>query len=190
MAVVESFVGTDTADITSKTPTDGGSNAININGAIGISSNQGYDPSGGPDARVVWNRGVAGDLTLGVTVRVIGTIWGLVARVVDVNTEVSMLLVGSTDLVLQRRTGGSNTTIDQASGLSVAVNDVLTLEIVGNVYTMKQNGIARGTPTLETQGASATQHGIRNNGDTVARWNDFTFTQSIPSSASIAWIRA
>lgn len=154
------------------TPSDGGSAWVATSGGWGISSNQAYQYSS-TNHHVAYLEASVADVDVEVTITTRGTDSGLSARVVDDNNHLLVATSGS-GVYLYKKVSGSFTLLG-SYGTAISDGDTIKLRCSGNDLTVYVNGVSRITAT-ESDHNTATKHGLRNNDNTAARWDNFSIT--------------
>jgi hypothetical protein len=153
------------------TPSDGGSAWSALSGTWGISSNKGYHVDGTGQSAAVLDAG-AGDCTVQVTIS--GSVGddGFIFRATD-NSNYFVYTYGGG--ALYRQQAGSFTLIAVSSAPFSGVVNPTTLKAVlaGSAINIFQDG-ALVLTVSDSFNATATKHGLRSNGSSGVRFDDFS----------------
>ncbi len=154
------------------TPSDGGSAWSQLSGTWGISSNQGYNSSGGSQEICVLESSQSNVSVEAVCSPNAGSM-GLVIRCTD-NTNYFVLIVTGSGIELWMNDDGF-TQLDAFVG-TVNNGDTIRVDATsGNVITGYQNDVQRVTAT-NSFNSTATLHGMRCHSTTAPRFDDFSIT--------------
>lgn len=138
---------------------------------FGISSNQAYQSGGGAQALAVVETGES-DGTVQVTVAVTGDA-GFCFR--STNEGSNWMWNGQT---LFSEEGAGNFNSHGAAASADTAGDVIAAVLAGDQITIKRNGTTILGPITSSYNQTVTKHGIRINGDTAVRFDNFSFTGS------------
>lgn len=161
-------------------PSDGGAAWSQTSGTWGISTNRGYE-SGGGGQRVCVLEASSAVVDVQVTMAVKGSDAGIVWRLADdSNYMLGTFEAVAGNMKMFKKVAGSFTQLgSSATGLTLANNDVVKGSVTsGNAHTLYLNGVAKVGPQTDAAGSANTKHGIRANGDTAARFDDFSITDN------------
>lgn len=155
------------------TPSDGGSNWVAVAGTWGISSNQAYESAGGSQ-EVVYLESDLSDVDVQVTLTDIASKRaGVVVRRNTSNQYLLVLCYGDASLIrLWRQPAGD---LIQGVSQTVSNGDVFKVTASGSSVKVYQNGNLR-IDVTETHAQTGTRHGLRSEGYSGARWDDFSVT--------------
>lgn len=142
-----------------------------LSGTWGISTNAAYNPSATADGAAVIDAS-ATDVTVTLSLAAGGTA-GICFRATDASNYYRACRFG-TDLQLQKRVAGVNTSLVADFPYTPVANDVLVVIASGSSLTVKVNGVTRLTATDSTY-LTQTKHGICcSTGDAALRWDNFS----------------
>ncbi len=161
------------------TPSDGGSAWVAQSGTWGISSNQGYDVTGGSQETAVLEAS-ASDVDVQVTLVLAGNSEGLIARSAGDNDYLLFVFqTSSNELYLYKRVGGSFTDLNGgAVSSTITSTDVFKLSVSGSTVNCYQNGVLKIGPITTTAGQTNTKHGLRAHSSSGARFDTFSITDT------------
>lgn len=157
------------------TPSDGGSAWVQLSGSWGISTNRGYNSTGGSHQSCVLEAS-SSVVTVEVTFETIATETALILRAVDDSNYV-VAIADTVSYNLYKRVAGGFTLIG-SNATTFASGDVFKISVdSANQYIASKNGTPFSTLS-DAVHATATQHGLRVSGGTTARFENFSITDN------------
>lgn len=158
-------------------PSDGGTNWVAPAGTTwGINTNAGFLAVSASQAVIALESSLA-NVDVQVTMKVVGTDGGLVARLADDNNYLVLKIAGSA-LTLFKKVASVFTQIGDAGAITISNGDVIKLTCdSASLLTVFQNGVSKFSVT-DAAGSTNTQHGIRDNSDTNNRFTVFSITDN------------
>lgn len=157
------------------TPSDGGTDWVAVSGTWGIDTNRGYNVSGG-GSEIAYLESSAANVETQVTAVVLGSEASIVHRLADVNNYI-MLIYGDSvggQFLIYKNVGGVLTELATAAA-TFAANDVIKFRSNGNTHTGYLNDVQKITVD-DAAGSTNTKHGLRVNGTSAPRFEDFSIT--------------
>lgn len=167
------------------TPSDGGSDWVELASNFGIFGNQAYGAGGGsPTVSYLECGAGSGDGTIQVTHASVGGNAGVAFRISDADNLFAVWVIGG-QFSLYRRQSGSNNLLGQASGTATS-GDVVSAVLSDDSITIKVNGTTKITVTDAFQ-KTATKHGLATaSADTSSLLDDWSFTGGTPAQLAQA----
>lgn len=154
------------------TPSDGGSAWSVLSGTWGISTNRGYNVSGGGQEVAVLESSAA-DVDVQITLQTFSSNVGLILRATDDSNYILLSIDGTAELY--KRVGGSFTLL-QGTSVTPLTGETWKLTASGNTVKFYKNGVQQGTDQDVSGIGSDTKHGIRAHNDSTSRLDDFSIT--------------
>lgn len=158
----------------------GGSWTAHGTSVWGISSNRAYGVSGGQGVATL--EASTGEVQADAVIPVVGTDYGMVIRLND-NDNYWLLALFATLWVIYRKESGGFNNVGQAN-VTLANGDTVRFEGSGTAIKAYQNGVQKISVTSSFNQAM-TKHGLRSNGDSTARWDDFVITDLVAPTGRV-----
>jgi hypothetical protein len=143
-----------------------------IVGTWGIIGNQAYCVSSSTDACAVVESGKADATIQAKFATITSTNMRLAFRVVDSNNLI-LVNTDATVYTLYKRVAGAYTSLGTSSGVTPTNGDIIKVVTSGSSITVYVNSVQVITATC-TDHQTATKHGLGNNIETTARYDDFS----------------
>jgi len=159
------------------TPSDGGSAWSQTSGTWSSDGTQAKEGGGGAQRVCVLDAASAvGDTQVTVPNR--GLDNGICWRLADDSNYILGAYNAAGTMKIFKKVAGSFTQLGITATITAANGDVLKGSVdASNNHTFYQNGMSRVTAT-DAAGSTNTKHGLRANGDTTVRFDDFSFTDT------------
>jgi hypothetical protein len=159
------------------TPSDGGSNWVQLSGTWGIASNQGYESAATSQSACVLESSV-NTVDVQVTLATVGLSGGVISRAADNNNYILAEYNQFTQIRLFKNVAAAFTQLGSTVTSSFSNGDVIKLSSDGSdQHVYSQNGTPLITAT-DSAGSTNTKHGIRTHNANDVRFDTFSITDN------------